>query len=162
MTSPFNPPITTDPRSKGKMLRGSTPISVSSTREDEGIHAIAELTERIETLVNHTGQLQVEIQDRPVKYNVQIRDLGDDHYELTEPMLALIEEYPGDSTLIASFPEVEAFGEGATESEAVLNLKHAILDLYEELVATPPEELGDLPRGWLRILHRVIREAASA
>ena len=100
----------------------------------------------------------MEIKDRPVKYNAQIRDLDDDHYKLTEPVLALIENYPGD-TVIASFPEIEAFGEGSTESEAVLNLKHAILDLYDELSADPPESLGELPKAWLRVLQRLIRES---
>ena len=114
------------------------------------------ILERLESLTNQTGQLKLEVMDRPIKYNSQIRDLGDETYELTEPLLITIEEYSVDDTVIASFPEVEAFGEGITETEAILNLKLAILDLYDELKETPVDELGSLPRSWLNVLHKII------
>ena len=159
MTSTLRRSITNDPRSDPKPNWNITSDNVFTTLQDEDYQVtLIDLTERVETLVNYAGQLHAEIQERPVKYSVQVRDLDDDHYELTEPILVLIEEYPGDDTLIASFPELEVFGEGNTESEAVLNLKHSILDLYDELNTTPPESVGDLPKAWLRVLRRLIRE----
>ncbi len=100
----------------------------------------------------------MEAQNRPVKYNVQIRDIGDPNYQLTDSLFISIEEYPGENTVIASFPEIEAFGEGETESEAILNLKYAILDMYDELTETPPEKLGDLPKTWLHVLRQIIKK----
>lgn len=128
-------------------------ISQGSTTDD----AQTSIIEHLETLANQTGQLRLDVQDRPIKYITQLRDLGDNNYKLAEPVFITIEEYPGEDTVIASFPEIEAFGEGVTEAEAILNLKWAILDLYEELVETSPAELGNLPKTWLSVLQQIIR-----
>jgi hypothetical protein len=157
MTS-FHPPSQTlDPRIKAWPSQSST---TEELEQPENTQAnIAELlVERVETLANQTGHLRLEVQDRPIKYNVQLRDLGDAHYKLADPVFVTIEEYPGEDTVIASFPEVEAFGEGVTEAEAIQNLKCAMLDLYEELDETLPEELGGLPKAWLRVLRQIIQK----
>lgn len=112
--------------------------------------------ERLEVLTNQTGQLSRDVQDRPVKYSIQIRDIGDNSYQLSEPLLITIEEYQSEETVIASFPELEVFGEGFTESEAITNLKFAILDLFDELNDSPENELGELPKNWLNVLRKVI------
>lgn len=83
--------------------------------------------------------------------------MGNENYALVEPLIVSIEEYAGEDTVIASFPEIEVFGEGVTEAEALMNLKLAILDLYEELTHTPQDELGDLPKTWLSVLHKTIK-----
>jgi len=119
---------------------------------------IIELTQRVETLVNLTGQFR-QVLERPQKWPTQIRDLGDDDYELVAPVSILVEEYPGDDVVIARFPELEVFGEGATDAEAIFNLKQAILDLYDELTETDPDLLGDLPQTWLRILCKIVVKA---
>jgi|GEM_PF-1372348 len=116
---------------------------------------ISQLTERVETLTNLTGQFYTEINEQPAKWVTQIYDLGDESYILKEPILILIEEYSDDS-IIARFPEVEVFGEGVTDSEAISNLKNSILDLYDELTETDSDTLGKLPKMWLRILDRII------
>ena len=117
------------------------------------------IVERLETLTNQTGQLRSEVRDRPVKHNIQIRDLGEKGYSLIEPILITIEEYASEENVIACFPEVEVFGEGATEIEAIINLKLAILDLYDELDEIPEENLGYVPLSWSRILNNLIRKA---
>ena len=66
----------------------------------------------------------------------------------------VIEEYPDET--VARWPEVEAFGSGATEAEAIAILKQDIVSLFEDLVAFSDDELGKLPRGWKRILLRII------
>ena len=114
------------------------------------------ILERLESLTNQTGELKLEVMERSLKYNSQIRDLGDEIYKLTEPILITIEEYPGDDTVIASFSEIEVFGEGATETEAIFNLKLSVLDLYSELKDIPGDELGTLPRSWLNVLQKII------
>lgn len=114
------------------------------------------LTQQVKTLVNLTGQFRAELLDPPRKWTTQIRDLGDENYELLEPILVLVEEYPQDDAVIARFPELEAFGEGTTDAEAIFNLKLAILDLYDELTETDLDLLGETPQAWLRILTKVI------
>lgn len=148
---------TRDPRIEAWPSQGST-TEVLEQPGDTQVNTTELLVERVETLANQTGHLLLEVQDRPVKYNVQLRDIGNAHYKLAEPIFITIEEYPGEDTVIASFPEVEAFGEGVTEAEAIQNLKYAMLDLYEELDETLPEELGDLPKAWLRVLQQIIQK----
>jgi hypothetical protein len=116
------------------------------------------LTERIETLTNQIGQFNAQTIERPQKWTTQIRDLGDENYTLVEPISILIEEYPND-TVIARFPEIEVFGEGNSDIEAILDLKNSILDLYDELTEDDFDNLGKLPKMWLRILNRIITEA---
>jgi len=120
----------------------------------------SERTERwimmqIETLSNRVIELQAKLLKRPITWNTQIRDLGDEDYILRDPILIVIEEYP-DETVIAEFPEIEALGEGTTAREAMQDLKHAILDLYDHLSEAAPDTLGKLPAMWLRILEQLI------
>lgn len=149
---------TSDPRIRESYIRDRTGVIPyeESIGEIESQDQFSELTESIQTLVNQTGQLRLEIHERPNKWTTQIRNLGDEGYDLTEPLPILIEEYPGDEVIIARLPELEVFGEGCTDSEAILNLKMAILDLYDELIETEYDLLGDLPRTWLQTLKRVI------
>ena len=147
MTSSFQQSKTEIPRVEELFYQGSTTATTESN-----------ILERLETLTNQTGQLRMDVQERPVKYNTQIRDLGDDGYSLIEPLIISVEEYTSEDTVIASFPEIEVFGEGVTESEALTNLKLAILDLYEELIDTSPDELGDLPKAWLSVLQKIIKQ----
>jgi len=146
MTSSFQQSRTEIPRVEELFYQGT----VAATTESS-------ILERLETLTNQTGQLRIDVQERPVKYNTQIRELGDENYALVDPLIVSIEEYTGEDTVIASFPEIEVFGEGVTEAEALMNLKMAILDLYEELTDTPQDELGDLPKTWLSVLHKTIK-----
>jgi len=117
---------------------------------------VSELTERVETLVNQVGQFYTQTVERPIKWVTQIRDLGDESYTLVEPVLILVEEYLDGDTVIARFPEIGAFGEGATDTEAILNLKNSMLDLYDELTECDPDRLGQLPKMWLRVLEKLI------
>jgi predicted RNase H-like HicB family nuclease len=150
--------LTRDPRRTLDKHQNDTPIRNFSYQEIENPenNVFDDLIERVESLVNLSGQLCAEIQDRPLKYNLQIFDLGEAEYRLAEPILILIEEYTEDDTIIASFPEIEVFGEGATISEAIVSLKQAILDLFEELNESSPELLGDLPKTWHKVLYRLI------
>jgi len=148
MTSSFQQSVTEIPRVEELFHQGSVTATTESI-----------ILDRLETLTNQTGQLRTDVQERPVKYNTQIRDLGDDNYSLVEPLIVSVEEYTNEDTVIASFPEIEVFGEGVTEAEALMNLKLAILDLYEELIDTSPDELGDLPKAWLSVLQKIIKQA---
>ena len=90
------------------------------------------------------------------KYNVQIRDLGDEAYRLTEPLLITVEEHIEDDEVIASLAELELFADGVTESAAIAALKFEILDLYDELIDENRAGLGKKPQAWLRILKSII------
>ena len=103
------------------------------------------------------GRVEV-LMERAVKWTTQIRDLGEEAYILQEPIQIVVEEYR-DESVVARFPEVEAFGEGHSEPEALANLKLAILDLYDELAEAKAPTLGREPRAWWRVLGRLISVA---
>ena len=159
-----NPNIkTTDPRIREGFTRDETPISPHQFQFVEEQHPsdVSELSERIETLANETGNLRTVILDRPIKYNTQIRGLDDPNYELKDSILVLVEEYPADDLVIASIPEYEIFGDGSNLSDALIALKQSLLDLYEELINTDQNELGELPRAWMNTLHDLICKRVS-
>ncbi len=161
MTIHSSSSITSDPRILGKNRRDSTPLGRSIDQEGNFQFEISELAEKIETLANETGNLRVVVQDRPQKYSIQIHDLGEDSYELLQPLYVLVEEYPNDDLIIASLPEIEVYGDGNTLSIAINHLQNAILDLYDELVECGPLELGELPLRWLSTLKKVIKKRDS-
>lgn len=102
-------------------------------------------------------QLQITLQkidDKPIAHATKIYDLGIESVSLKSPLDITIEKY--DDECIASVPELETFGSGTTESEAIMELKREIISLYNDLSSTNPNELGSLPKMWLRILNMII------
>lgn len=142
---------TSDPRQSKLHSRTDTVWAVAPGEaiesDEQGTlsNELAGLSERVDLLCQ-----------RPIKWMAQIRDLGDPGYLLAEALMIVIEEYASEGSVIARFPEVEAFGEGETESEAILRLKEDILRLYIDLDRSSPDELGPMPESWLRVLRRVI------
>jgi hypothetical protein len=92
--------------------------------------------------------------DRPRhKWAATISELGESGLALRAPLTVTLEDY-GDE-VVASYPEVEAFGSGSTEADAINDLKDEIANLYVELTETPQTKLGKLPRRWKRALCAV-------
>lgn len=87
-------------------------------------------------------------------WSVSLVDLGRAGLRLRTPLIVQIEDF-GDG-FVASWPEVEAFGSGSSEAEAINALKDAVSDLYGTLVAAPDETLGKLPWRWKQALHAVV------
>lgn len=123
-------------------------------------HAMATLRTEVEALRGQITDLRELVTSRPLVRPMTMADLGSDRYALALPMGILTEEY--DDVVIARFPEVEAFAEGSTETEAVARLKAAIVSLFEDLRDTPSEQLGPLPRSWHRLLETFVIDRGSA
>lgn len=87
-----------------------------------------------------------------------ISELGESGLALHAPLTVTLEDFGEE--FIASYPEVEAFGSGPTEADAINALKDAIAGLYGELVAVPDQQLGKLPRRWKRALCTVAHPTA--
>ena len=150
----FSMDRTRDPRTKDREAYSRTGglfnwVVASEASEEEEIaqSSLDELSGGVEILM-----------ERPIKWTAQIRDLGEEGYMLLEPVQITIEEYR-DESVIARFPEVEVFGEGYSESEAIANLKIAILDLYDELGEVGLENLGKEPHMWWRVLNRLVSKS---
>ena len=100
-------------------------------------------------------KLHEKLETRPIVKQTNITEIGDG-FQVKMPIPVTIEEY-GDE-VIASFPEVEVFGSGTTEAEAISRLKKEIMELYNELLKTPKNELGYLPLAWLRVMDVTIEK----
>ncbi len=77
---------------------------------------------------------------------------------LRSPISVLIEEDEGQ--MLAEAPEFQMVGEGATEPEAVTDVMIQLKDLYDDLMATPDEKLGALPKRWKRVLKNLVIDNA--
>ena len=87
-----------------------------------------------------------------------IYDLGDEQYRLMRPISIVIEEYKAEDNFAARFPPVQAYGEGQTEADAVADLKNAILDLYDELMAFETSQLGGHLYEWKQTLNILVEK----
>lgn len=79
---------------------------------------------------------------------------------LRMPLIAIIQH--DEDEVGARIPEFSASGFGATESDAVADLKEELGALYLELREIPDDELGQIPRRWKRGLERLVVSDASA
>jgi len=103
-------------------------------------------------------KLSTALKERPIVKQTELYDVGK-NMDVLQPIPIVVEESEGE--IIARYPEVELFAVGDTESEALLNLKSAIVDLYNDLSETPKDKLGRLPLSWIRILNKVIKPSGG-
>jgi len=87
-------------------------------------------------------------------WSTSIVSLGSDKYRLLFPLIISLEDYGVE--IIASWPEVEAWGTGNTDSEAINALKDDIVRLCDDLLGAQDLTLGKLPRRWAMALRAVI------
>jgi hypothetical protein len=82
-----------------------------------------------------------------------VADLGSPGILLRTPLIVTMEDYGEE--IVASYPEVEAFGSGPTEADAINVLKDEIASLFTELAGEADDKLGKLPKRWKRALLAV-------
>jgi len=99
-----------------------------------------------------------ELSGKPVVKQAQLFDI-DETLCITHPIPIVIEDWGNE--VVASFPEIEAFGLGKSEPEAIGELKDSIRELYYDLTETPKDKLGKLPLSWMRILERLIKKVGK-
>lgn len=92
-------------------------------------------------------------------FSVSMTSLGDDRFGLRFPITVMIEDY-GDE-IVASWPEIEAWGAGETEADALNALKDDVVRLCEELLLSTDIQLGKLPMRWAMSLRAVVASGAN-
>jgi len=127
--------------SGGKLIIPKTePSSLASSILLSALSAqILFLSERLSIVEAQLKELNEELQNRPIIRNTNLWELNSEKYRLTHPINIVIEEYPDET--VARWPEVEAFGSGTTEAEAIAILKQDIVSLFEDLVTSLDDEL---------------------
>lgn len=95
----------------------------------------------------------------PRVWSVSLAHLGTPELSLRVPLVVTIEDHG--TEFLASWPEVEAWGSGASEAEALNELKDEIVRLHADLSGSDEASLGKLPRRWKAALDAVIQTAPS-
>jgi hypothetical protein len=86
-------------------------------------------------------------------YNAFIYELGDEQYQLTMPLQIVLEE--DEEETVARIPELNLYASEDTGSEAINELKHEVIRLFEELNSSKTK-LGPLPASWFITLRKLI------
>lgn len=137
------------PKSLGDVLTETTKL-----RRD-----LANLREETEELREQVASLFDIVESRPIVTQTWLRDLGLDTYRLRSPALVTVEEYTDE--VVARWPEVEAFGAGDTETQALAALRKDIVSLFEDmehLLRAEPDRLGKPLRSVFRVLADVVEK----
>lgn len=108
--------------------------------------------EGISTILN-------ELREKPITKQTELFEIGGT-LEVIRPIPVVIEEYSDE--VIATFPEIEAFGAGLCEAEAIIDLKNEIRKIFFELEGVGDNELGKLPLSWKRVLLKVVKKIGKA
>ena len=87
---------------------------------------------------------------------VPITTLDPDPYELLRPIQAVVQGV--DTGFIATFFDANINASGDTQTEAVMNLRSLLVDLFEELIALGAKALGPVPTQQLSILRSFIQK----
>ncbi len=144
------PSTTTRPQEVLSELQGRINDLVSTTKS---------LRKELASCRNEISGLWADLKARPSIKQAELFDIGEE-FELIHPIPIVLEE--SEDEVVASFPETETFAVGSTESEAIMNLKSAITELYSDLSETPHEQLGRLPLSWFRTLKRIMRPVGKS
>ncbi len=134
---------------------------------------LAELGDRVGSLASDVESIKLELtkckegintilgelRERPIIKQTELFEI-DEVLEVIKPIPIVIEEYNGE--VVATFPEIEAFGVGSGEAEAIRNLKEEIRKIFLELENISEDELGKLPLSWKRVLLKVVKNIGNA
>ena len=112
--------------------------------------SITKLEEKIQKLQNEVEALK----KQPSAFPSKITSIPSEKYELKEPIDVIIKI--DEDEVIALIPDLELYGDGCNEIEALNDLKLELIDLLEDLDSYPNENLGSVPKAWNKSLKSMI------
>jgi len=93
-----------------------------------------------------------------VSYNIQsnyIYNLNNTNYVVGKKILVKVEK-DENNEIICDIPEIELYSFGKNEEEALKQLKLEIIDLFDDLISIPDNQLGASPVEWKKYLKEHI------
>jgi len=127
---------------------------------------VDDLTSKVESVTSELQQCKEgintildELREKPITKQTELLEI-DETLEVIKPIPVVIEEYSDE--VVAAFPEIEAFGVGSGEAEAIRNLKDEIRKIFFELENSSDDDLGKLPLSWKRVLLKVVKNIGNA
>lgn len=91
-----------------------------------------------------------------INYSLTISDLEDSQYELTKPIKVEI-EYLENGELLGTIENLNIYAYNKVESELISEIKNDLLDLYDDIIDNPENELGTNPKKWKEILKQHVK-----
>lgn len=98
------------------------------------------------------------LEKTPQVVSTKIFELASDTYTLKSPVDVVLKTYPEE--IIALVPDLEVYGEGINEMDALNDLGMELIDLFEDLNSFGDNELGKYPLKWKRIINSLIEKHA--
>ena len=114
---------------------------------------MADLGQEIRGPTRTLSRLVPRIERLSRERSVFLQSLHDDRLRLAGPLAVFVED--DGHQVIASSADLEVFGYGETEAEALEDLRRTICDLYVELQERP-RDLGPLPQRVWDYLSEVV------
>lgn len=111
------------------------------------------LAREVEELKDAVKQL---VKKELIVSQTKIYSLPSDQYELKIPVDVILEIYADE--VLALIPDLELYGEGSNEMEALNDLKLELLDLIDNLYGLPDNELGSSPKAWKKTLNQLVNK----
>jgi hypothetical protein len=105
--------------------------------------------------VKELNKTFVELNSRPTIISDRIYSLPSEKYEIIQPINILFKIF--NDEILAIIPELEIYGEGKTEMDALNDLKLELIDLLEDLEDTPEDQLGKYPLSWKKALDLMVK-----
>jgi hypothetical protein len=117
---------------------------------------LLQLSELVEEVKGLNNNLKALINDNPTILREKIYSIPSEDYELRNAIDIILKIYPDE--VLALIPELEIYGEGRNEFEAVKILKLELIDLLEDIYEVPEDELGDAPKLWKKTLKSMVTQ----
>ena len=148
-------------RGESELLKGlklADELSEVKRQVDDLDSQVKSVVSELQQCKKGIGKILNELRERPITKQTELFEI-DETLEVIRPIPVVIEEY-GDE-VFATFPEIEVFGAGSCEAEAIINLKNEIRKIFFELEGVSDNELGKLPQSWKRVLLKVVRKIGN-
>jgi hypothetical protein len=114
---------------------------------------------KLESLIKEVKELKDGIEQlskrQSATISTRIYNLPSKKYELKIPLDVTLEVYADE--VLAVIPDLELYGEGRNQIEALNDLKLELIDLYENLEEMPDEELGVSLQAWKKTLRQLVK-----
>lgn len=147
---PANPPINIiDIRDKYDSATKDDLILDTAT---SSIAVYSYLNEEINTLKKRVDRLE----KQPNLCSVKIYDLASDIYNLKYPIDVVLKVF--EDEILAIVPDLEIYGNGTNEIQALNDLKAELIDLFKYLNTIPASRLGRLPKRWKKNINSFIEK----
>lgn len=115
----------------------------------------------LQLILESRAEVALSLESSPIlARSIPINDLNDPAVEVSGSLQVELEVYNIET--IAKIPELNLWASADSESEAILEIKRSLLELWGELECEPDSKLGRLPRMWKRILSKKLKRRVEA